>query len=681
MNRAIVFVVTLAACGAPRVDSAGSDRANPPPSSSEVTQAPVELPATSEVMSSDGERETRAGTRFIAPAGFTLTQRGEVTIVEAPERDSRVAFIEVEGVDADAAVNAAWSRYLPDRTWPLASSTARSNEDGWTERRIYIYRTSPNEKRSVRAAALRRKEGWTVWIRDVADATGERRAAQFNLMFDRLYPRGYSPETFAGRKPKPLDESRIALLSDFIEKGQTDLGVPGVAVGIIQDGKTVLARGFGVRELGKPPRVDADTLFMIASNTKAMTTLMLGKLVDQQKIKWDSQVKSLLPEFRLADSEITSKVLVKHLICACTGLPRQDTEWLLQFDRSTPLTILDSLATMKPTSGFGDVFQYSNPLAAAAGFVGGRVYAPKRELGKAYDDAMQGLVFGPLSMKSTTFDFKKALASNHASPHALDMDARVAKAVMDVNYAVAPLRPAGGAWSSVNDVLKYVAMELDGGLLPNGKRYVSQDVLGARRTPQVVTGRDGGYGMGLSIDVTDGTQIIHHGGALIGFKSDMLWLPEHRVGAVVLTNAETGNILVGGFQRKLLEVLFDGESKADGRVTARAKSIRESLAAERKVLSIPADPTAAAALAARYEHPALGAIVIKTSADATVFDFGEWRTPVASKKNPDGSTSFISIVPGMIGWDFLVGRDGKDKKTLTFRDAQHEYSFIESPAP
>ena len=168
-------------------------------------------------------------------------------------------------------------------------------------------------------------------------------------------------------------------------------GVPGVAVGLVQNGKTVFAGGFGTRELGTNKPIDGNTLFMVASSTKAMTTLMLAKLVDQKKITWETPVTDLLPWFKLGDPETTRQVRVKHLICACTGMPRQDLEF--DFNAFTPETAVRTLATMQPTSKFGELFQYSNLLAAAGGFVGGHVAFPNLELGAAYDSAMSTLVF------------------------------------------------------------------------------------------------------------------------------------------------------------------------------------------------------------------------------------------------------------------------------------------------
>jgi hypothetical protein len=237
------------------------------------------------------------------------------------------------------------------------------------------------------------------------------------------------------------------------------------------------------------------------------------------------------------------------------------------------------------------------------------------------------------------------------------------------------VRPAGGAWSSVRDMLKYVQMELDEGKLPSGEQYIAKDVLLARRAPQVAIGTDATYGMGLMVDRTWGVEVVHHGGDMIGFHSDMIWLPEHGVGAVILTNGDPGWQIRGLFQRKLLEVLFDGRAEADPQAAASAKSFYESLAAERKLYTVPADPTEVGKLAAHYTSAVLGDIVVEKQGATTVFDFGEYESEVASRKNPDGTVSFFTIVPGMSGLEFVVGAAGK--RTLTIRDPQHEYVFTE----
>jgi CubicO group peptidase (beta-lactamase class C family) len=508
------------------------------------------------------------------------------------------------------------------------------------------------------------------------DAVGEKRGAQVSLMLGRLLPKGRARESFAGKFARPLDAARIAELGKFVDTALQKVGVPGVSIGLIQGGKVVFAGGFGVREVGKKAPVDADTKYMIASNTKALTTLMLAKLVDEKKFTWETNATTLLPTFKLGDADTTSRVLVKHLICACTGLPRQDLEWLFQFGGETPDSALKTLGTMQPTSKFGELFQYSNPLAAAAGFIGGHVAFPKLDTGKAYDEAMRTLVFEPLGMKTTTFDYKRAQTGNFATPHAQDVDGKTMPALTVLNESIIPVRPAGAAWSTINDVLKYVQMELAEGKLPDGKQYISKESLLARRAPQVALNADASYGMGLMVDKTWGVTVVHHGGDMIGFHSDMMWLPEVGVGAVVLTNGDPGWLIRGSFQRKLLEVLFDGEPLADAEVASRGKMFFEQLAAERKLFTVPADAAESAKLAPHYKNAALGDITVSHKGTATIFDFGEWKGDVVSRKNPDGTVSFITATPGVArDFEFVVG--SSPKRTLTIRDGQHEYVFQE----
>jgi CubicO group peptidase (beta-lactamase class C family) len=368
-------------------------------------------------------------------------------------------------------------------------------------------------------------------------------------------------------------------------------------------------------------------------------------------------------------------VRVKHLLCACTGLPRQDFEWLFEFKGATPASVMRTLGGMQPTTKFGELFQYSNLMAAAAGYIAGNTLYPDKELGAAYDEAMRTRVFEPLGMKSATFDIARVERGNHARPHGFDVDGKVAVASMDLNHSIGPARPAGAAWVSARDLLRYVQMELTRGRLPDGRQLVSEKNLLARRVKQVAIGQTASYGMGLFGDTKWNVTVLRHGGSMIGYKSDMLMLPEHRVGAVVLTNADTGSTLAGTFGRRLLEVLFDGKAEAMESLFSAAKQWKANVAKTRERLVVPADPTAASKLAARYHNPALGGIVVSTANGSTVFDFGEWKSAVASRNNDDGTISFRTIGPGLAGFEFVVAGN-----SLVLRDSQHEYVFTPQPS-
>ncbi len=633
--------------------------------------------ATPQVVTADSPRTTPVGNTFTVPVGWSIASDTSSVLLQTPEPDTHIAIFDVHAADADAAIASAWASFKPDMKRPLKVAVPIPDRNGWTGGKQFNYETSPNERAVVLAVALHAGDTWTVLLADGTDPTFEKRGAQVNLMIESLRPKGYARESFAGRKALPLTPERIEMLKGFVEASMKKLGVPGTSVALIDNGKVVYEGGLGVRELGKSTPVDAKTLFMVASNTKGMTTLLLARLVDAKKLQWDQPVVQLYPSFKLGDASTTNQVEVKHLICACTGIPRQDLEWIFRYKSYTPASTFTLLSSMQPTSRFGEVFQYSNLMASAGGYIGAHLYSPSKELGSAYDQAMQAQIFDPLGMTDTTFDMERAQRGNFASPHADDVDGNPTLATMDNNYSVVPFRPAGGLWTSAHDMTRYAQLELSRGKLPNGEQLVSEENLLMRRKPQIATGEDEAYGMGLEINKKWGVPIIHHGGSLFGYKSDWMILPDSGIGAVLLTNSDQGGMLLYPFMRRLVEVVFDGKPEAEGDVNAAAANYRAVLTKERKRLTVPAAGDEAAKLAARYTSTALGDLKVERQGPNTEFEFNGWKSTVASRKNDDGTISFITIDPTRSGFEF-VEAERNGKRALIIRDGQHEYVFSEA---
>lgn len=630
-------------------------------------------------LAADTPSKTAAGTTFTAPKEWSL-QTSPYVLIAAPENDTNLAIVEIpSAANAQAAVTAAWALYKPNGQHPVKLVMALAARNGWDERAYVEYETSPNEKVAVESVALRHGTKWTVLIVDGHDATVEKRAAAIGLVIGSLRPPGYTRETFAGRKAHPLDAARIAELKAFIQTSMQELEVPGVSIALFDRKHVVFEGGFGVRQLGEPGAVDAKTLYMIASNTKGLTTLMLARLADEGKLSWDEHVPQAYPGFRLGSDATTQQVLIKDLVCACTGLPRKDLQWILNTNPNTPASdTFVQLAATEPTSKFGEVFQYNNLMASAAGYIGGHLVYPNREVGAAYDAAMQSLIFQPLGMNETTLDMSRAMASpNHASPHSDDIDGHVTVGDPAINYTILPYRPAGAAWSSVDDMMKYVEDELTPGRLPNGTQLISAKNVLQRRVPNVPIGENAYYGMGLMVDDTWGVTVVHHGGDLSGFHSDWFAIPSAGVGAVILTNSDRGADIPGPFMRRTLEVLYDGKPLAAAQVTAAAAQEKAQIAKDRQRLVVPPAADLSAQLAGHYTNADLGQIVVTRNGADVVFDFGAWKSSVASRVNDDKSVSFITINPGMVGFEFVVGTKG-GKRTLTIRDSQHEYVYVES---
>ena len=263
-------------------------------------------------------------------------------------------------------------------------------------------------------------------------------------------------------------------------------------------------------------------------------------------------------------------------------------------------------------------------------FVGGQIAYPGSELGKGYDQAMQSLVFDPLGMKDTTFDYAAAQTGDYAAPHGYDIDHVVRVMGMGLNDTIRASRPAGAAWSTVNDLLKYVQMEIRKGLLPDGTRYIGEAALLERRQPQIALGVDRDYAMALMVDKSDGVTIVDHGGDMDGFHSNMMWWPDQKVGAVILTNSDEGVMLRGPFKRRLNELMFDGEPQALATADANAKGSRASWDAQRKLIQYPADAAALATLAPRYHSDALGDIIVTKEGGKAWMDVGAFKSEIAT---------------------------------------------------
>ncbi len=208
-------------------------------------------------------------------------------------------------------------------------------------------------------------------ITDGAEATAGKRSAATSIIQQSLRPVGYQRESFAGKTPHRLTPDKVQALRDFVAESRAHSRGAGCWPCNYRSVESCLAGGVGVRELGSPEPVTEHTKFMIASNTKGMATLLLSVLADEGKLRWDQPVTDLYPSFRLGSDATTKSTLVRHLVCACTGLPRQDYAFILADSGAPAADTFRQLAKTRPTSGFGELFQYNNLMASAAGYLGG----------------------------------------------------------------------------------------------------------------------------------------------------------------------------------------------------------------------------------------------------------------------------------------------------------------------
>ncbi|HWN82492.1 MAG TPA: serine hydrolase domain-containing protein, partial [Candidatus Udaeobacter sp.] len=537
-----------------------------------------------------------------------------------------------------------------------------------------IYETATEEQRTVTGVGLRKGDRWHIELLDAADAALDRRGAQVQTALASFKAPGVEEESFAGKAAHALDDQRLGAFEAFVEEARVACDVPGVAVAIVQNGRVVYEKGFGVRALGKSDRVTPATLFLIGSTSKTLTTFMMAHLIDEGILAWDRPVVDIFPSFALADPDVTKKITLRHTVCACTGLPRQDMEFLFEFGAATPEKEVASMRTMKPTTGFGETFQYSNTLVSTGGYLAAHAAEPDQPLGTAYDQVMQSRVFDPIGMASTTFDFAVAAKRDAAVPHAADLKLAMGPIDLGIEHAVYAVRPAGGAWSSAHDMARYVEVELAKGIGSDGRRIVSEANLMARREPQVKITDEMSYGLGLFVGTDHGVTVIHHGGNTLGFTSDMFFLPDHGVGAVVLANAANANAFRNAVRRRLLEVLFDGRSQAKTNLEYALGQRAKVLAKEREEVTFEPEAAWLEKFAGSYKEPALGQVKVTVTGGTGTFDTGEWRSTLGRRLGADGVEKLVLTSAPWAGLEMLPGSKN-GSPTLTLQLAQQEYTF------
>jgi CubicO group peptidase (beta-lactamase class C family) len=321
-------------------------------------------------------------------------------------------------------------------------------------------------------------------------------------------------------------------------------GGPGMAIAIVKDDKIAFARGYGVRELGKNEPVDQNTVFAIASNSKAFTTAALAMLVDEKKLAWDDKVSKYLPEFQMYDPWVTSELTVRDLVTHRVGLDTFSGDLLWYEATFTAEDILGRVRHLKPVSSFRTRFGYQNLMYIAAGEVIEKVS------GKPWCDFVRDRILTPLAMTRTTCSVK-GLKDNAAMPHNESGGKLRVLHRGNVDGAMA----AAGLNSSVADLSKWLRTQLARGKF-EGKQIFSEQQAWGLHQPYLAqqvseqssksnpTRHFSGVASGWFVYDYHGRKIINHSGGLDGMLSYTVLVPEENVGFVVLTNSESPGFAV-----------------------------------------------------------------------------------------------------------------------------------------
>jgi len=448
----------------------------------------------------------------------------------------------------------------------------------------------------------------------------------------------YSCSSFA----TAIQDKHIKIEHTIVNAMKT-FNVPGVAVAIVKNDQVVFNQGFGFIERGKPKKVTSNTLFGIASNTKAMTVALLAQLVDQYKISWHTRIVDILPEFQLYNASVTQEFTLTDLLSHRSGLGLGAGDLILWPKRSyTEADLFNGLKHLPQVSGFRTEFTYSNLMYVIAGKVIEKITE------KSWHQNIQTQLFTPLGMNNTFANssqfnvhlskLKQETKQGIAIPHIFSNKKLV---TLETSY-LESFASAGSVISSAKDMALWIKGLLNSGKVSEVSRLYSQTQANKMWQPQTLrevsdiqTKHDkthfSAYGLGWFLNDFHGVKLIHHSGSMPGMVSKVALIPEENIGVVILTNQQSHSAL-DAIYRDIFEVYF-GLPETDW-VSYYAKKEKQQLSREESKLSRIGNKLTESSspllklnkYAQTYIDKWYGEIIISLKADKLVVQFG--RTPI-----------------------------------------------------
>lgn len=402
-----------------------------------------------------------------------------------------------------------------------------------------------------------------------------------------------APLTLLAQDQAPPPE--LAALEAWIEQGMRDWGIPGLAVSVVKDDTVIWARGYGVRQLGHAHAVDADTLFNVASVSKAFNAAALALLVDEGRIGWDDPVIDHIPGFRLHDAQATTQATIRDLLAHRVGLGRLTGNRLRWISARPRAEQIQRLRHLTPERGFREGYVYSNVLSMIAGEV------VPATTGTAWEDFVRARLFAPLGMHRSVAAYAQlpAGAQNLAFPHQ-EIDGVVVGIDRRDFDAVGP---AASVHTSAREIAAWMRLHLGDAGSIDGSRLISAEAMAQMHQPQVLVPGErhapvGAYGLGWQIGRFRDRHVSSHGGAVDGMNSLITLVPEESLGIFVTTNN------FNGFTTALTRQVIDTVLGIDGTDwhadlfarhqarKARVQADRDAIHAARQAGTRPSAPLA-----------------------------------------------------------------------------------------
>lgn len=358
----------------------------------------------------------------------------------------------------------------------------------------------------------------------------------------------------------PLAAQLPPELDAWIEHARATYDVPGIAVTVVRDGHVVATKGYGVRTLGKPERVDENTMFDIASLSKSFTAAAVATLVDDGTMTWDDPVRRWLPQLEFGDPYLTQNVTIRDLLAHRTGL--EPGNFVFRFSNYTTAELLRRMRYLKAREPFRTSMLYSNLGYTAAG------QAAAAAAKQSWSDLVRTRLVEPLGMRDTTVGVEHDRGGNFASPHAI-----VAGVHQPIrNKKAMTIFPANGVNSNAKDMARWLLFQLGAGTW-QGKRIVSAAAMAEMHSPQSIIQTTAGmraardvrffaaYGLGWQVMDYRGRPMLWHSGSADGMPVYMCILPEEKIGVAVLTNTWAAPVLHGTIAAHIVDSLLGEKSR------------------------------------------------------------------------------------------------------------------------
>jgi CubicO group peptidase (beta-lactamase class C family) len=418
-------------------------------------------------------------------------------------------------------------------------------------------------------------------------------------------------------------QTAVRRLDELANKTLSRMSLPGIAIAVVHQDRVVFAKGYGVREAGKPERIDADTVFQVASVSKPITSSVLAALVGEGRVGWDDRVIDRDPGFGLSDPWVARELRLRDLLCHRSGLPDHCGDWLedLGYSRQEILRRL----RFQPLAGFRAEYAYTNFGYSEA------AYAAARACGDSWENVATKTLFTPLGMTSTSYRFADyARAPNRALLHVRVDGKWTAKNTRQPDAQA----PAGGASTTLNDLSRWLRLELNEGRV-GGRQLIAKQALTETHTPQMLLsfnpeqGRLGSYGLGWNVSIERGGKVFwkHSGGFALGMRTEVGLLPSERIAIAVLSNAAPTGV-PEALTESFFDLVLDGELHRDWIEFANRmfdEEVKRELGHERDYTHPPRRPLPPlnlAAYAGRYANDFFGPIELVEKAGQLALRLG-----------------------------------------------------------